>query len=328
MQQGLINNTWKLNTINKNYIVQKINKVVFINPFIIADNINTIQNYLKKINSDLQLAFPLETLSKQYLFIYEEEYYRVIPFVENAVCINVVENEKQAFEAAFQFGKFTAQLVNLDCSKLKNPIPSFHDLSLRYQQFTDALKNGNNKRINECKKWIALIDAQKNILLKYEKIKNNLNFKLRVTHHDTKISNILFTKTNESLCVIDLDTVMPGYFISDFGDMVRTYICPVSEEETNFSKITIRKEFYFAIVNGYNKPMKNILTTEEKNHFFYAGTFMIYMQAIRFLTDYINDDIYYATKYENHNLNRAINQLTLLQKLNAERIVLENYKPK
>jgi hypothetical protein len=109
--------------------------------------------------------------------------------------------------------------------------------------------------------------------------------------------------------------VMPGYFISDVGDMMRTYLSPVSEEETDFSKIRVRKDFYKAIVEGYYSEMREELTATEKNAFFYAGTFMIYMQALRFLTDYLNNDVYYGAKYAEHNFNRAQNQIVLLERL-------------
>jgi hypothetical protein len=115
--------------------------------------------------------------------------------------------------------------------------------------------------------------------------------------------------------VIDLDTVMPGHFISDVGDMMRTYLSPVSEEEKDFAKIEVREDFYQAIVNGYYNEMKDILTETEKRYFFYAGKFMIYMQAIRFLTDYLNNDVYYGSRYPGHNLIRAGNQAVLLQRL-------------
>jgi hypothetical protein len=107
---------------------------------------------------------------------------------------------------------------------------------------------------------------------------------------------------------------MPGYFISDVGDMLRTYLCPVSEEEKDFSKIIVRDEFYKAIINGYKEEMKHELTEKENKYFFYAGKFMIYMQALRFITDHINDDIYYGAKYEGQNLVRASNQMVLLQR--------------
>jgi Ser/Thr protein kinase RdoA (MazF antagonist) len=143
---------------------------------------------------------------------------------------------------------------------------------------------------------------------------SDTQFKRRVTHHDTKISNVLFDKEDKGLCVIDLDTVMPGYFISDVGDMLRTYLCPVSEEENDFSKIEVRDEFYKAIINGYKEEMKNELTDKENKYFFYAGKFMIYMQALRFLTDHINDDAYYGAKYEGQNFVRASNQMVLLER--------------
>ena len=117
------------------------------------------------------------------------------------------------------------------------------------------------------------------------------------------------------MCVIDLDTLMPGYFISDVGDMLRTYVSLLSEEEKDFSKIAVRDEYFAAIVEGYLGQLNDELSEEEKDHFVYAGKFMIYMQAIRFLADYLNNDIYYGSKYEGHNYVRAGNQLNLLQKL-------------
>lgn len=147
--------------------------------------------------------------------------------------------------------------------------------------------------------------------------------KLRVTHHDTKISNVLFDKKGKGICVIDLDTVMPGYFISDVGDMMRTYLSPVSEEENDLGKITVRDDFYRAIVQGYYNEMKDELTETEKKYFFYAGKFMIYMQAVRFLTDHLNDDVYYGAKYEGHNFMRAANQVRLLECLLEKESVLK-----
>ena len=139
---------------------------------------------------------------------------------------------------------------------------------------------------------------------------------------------MLFDDNNKALCVIDLDTIMPGYFISDVGDMMRTYLSPVSEEEKDFSKIEIREAYYKAIADGYYGEMKNELTDTEKEHFLYAGTFMIYMQAIRFLTDYINNYIYYGAKYPEHNFDRAGNQVAMLEKFFKKQPVLENYLEK
>ncbi len=149
----------------------------------------------------------------------------------------------------------------------------------------------------------------------YTHILQNKSFALRVTHHDTKISNVLFDASDNGRCVIDLDTVMPGYFISDVGDMMRTYLCPVSEEETDLSQIMVREDYFQAIITGYLSAMQPLLSRDEKQHFVYAGKFLIYMQALRFLTDYLNNDVYYKPRYEHHNAVRAENQAVLLQKL-------------
>ena len=140
-------------------------------------------------------------------------------------------------------------------------------------------------------------------------------FKKRVTHHDAKISNVLFNEQDQGLCVIDLDTLMPGYFISDVGDMFRTYLSPVSEEESDFSKVEVRDEYYHAICEGYLSEMKEELSADEKSGFFDGGCYLIYMQALRFMTDHLQDDAYYGVHYANQNYVRAGNQVTLLQKL-------------
>jgi Ser/Thr protein kinase RdoA (MazF antagonist) len=237
----------------------------------------------------------------------------MFPFITNSHTIDMVEKPQQAYEAAKQFGRFTKFLSGFDASVLKITLPDFHNLTLRYQQFEMALETGNPERIKQSTGLIPAIKQNKRIVDEYNSCKEK--FTIRVTHHDTKISNVLFDVKEHGLCVIDLDTVMPGYFISDVGDMMRTYLCPVSEEEKDFSKIIIRKEFYDAIVAGYLSEMGAELTDIEKQYFHYAGEFMIYMQAIRFLTDHLNDDSYYGAKYEGHNFVRAGNQITLLQRL-------------
>ncbi len=234
---------------------------------------------------------------------------------KKSVTINVIQTSKQAYEAAKQFGKFTKLLSGFNTDKLNITIPNFHDLTLKYNEFLIALQNGNLQRIEESANAIKFIKEHIYIVKEFEQIKNNPHFKQRVTHHDTKLSNVLFNKADEGICVIDYDTIMPGYFISDVGDMMRTYLSPVGEEEADFTKIEIRTDMYAAIVNGYISEMKDALTKVEKKYFYYAGSFMIYMQAIRFLTDYLNNDIYYGAKYPTHNFVRAQNQIVLLKKL-------------
>jgi aminoglycoside phosphotransferase (APT) family kinase protein len=172
---------------------------------------------------------------------------------------------------------------------------------------------GNKERIREASGLIQSAREHYRIVETYAKIRQDPDFHLRVTHHDTKISNVLFDAQGKGICVIDLDTVMPGHFISDVGDMMRTYLSPASEEEKDFSKLEVRPDFYRAIREGYLEEMGGQMTLGEKRHFFFAGEFLIYMQALRFLTDYLDNDIYYGRSYENHNLVRAGNQLALLR---------------
>jgi Ser/Thr protein kinase RdoA (MazF antagonist) len=313
---GLINNTWKVISSGKVYILQRVNDAVFKHPQDIAGNIKLMADYLGQHHPEYRFVAPFVTISgDEMVYAKGDGFYRLFPFVPGSHSKDVVETPEQAYEAALQFGRFTRLLSGIDLNKFKITIPSFHDLALRYQQFIAALKDVNKQRIAQSHELIKIISGHDDIVRVYKQMKTDPSFRLRVTHHDTKIGNVLFDKNDKGLCVIDLDTVMPGYFISDVGDMMRTYLSPVSEEETDLNKISIREDFYKAIVQGYLDEMKDELTEAGKKHFFYAGKFMIYMQAVRFLTDYINDDVYYGAKYPEHNLMRSKNQLTLLNRL-------------
>jgi aminoglycoside phosphotransferase (APT) family kinase protein len=312
---GLINTTWLVVTEEEKYVLQKINTAVFKNPTLIANNISTIKNFLQIEYPNYLFVAPLQTLDERQIVIFDDGYYRLFPFVKGSYTLPVVENEHQAFEAAKQFGQFTYHLRQLKSNELSETLPNFHNLSLRYQQFEKAVEEGNVGRIYTTADLIDYLLSQKEIVDEYEETKHL--YKVRATHHDTKISNVLFDIAGNGLCVIDLDTVMPGHFISDVGDMMRTYLCAVNEEESDLLKIEIRPRFYKAIVDGYCSEMGEELNDFEKKQFAFAGKYMIYMQAIRFLTDYLNDDVYYGKKYETHNLVRAKNQAALLQKFNA-----------
>lgn len=313
---GLIHSTWKVKTPRATYILQQVNDKVFKDPALIAGNIRQIAEYLGKNYPEYVFVTPIPSCEGSDL-VYRQGIglFRLFPFVAGSRAIDVVETPAQAREAAIQFGRFTRLLSQFDVTNLNITLPHFHDLSLRYSQFLSSVEKGNQQRVAESKGIIGKLTSYSTITDQYQSIISNPEFRLRVTHHDTKISNVLFDKQGRGICVIDMDTVMPGYFISDLGDMMRTYLSPVSEEEKNYNKIMVREEFYRAIIEGYYSEMKNELTQTEKNYFLYAGQFMIFMQAIRFLTDYLNDDAYYGSRYPGQNLVRAGNQLTLLERL-------------
>ena len=327
---GLINNTWLISENENDLILQRINHNVFKKPFDIATNIQLISEYLKAQHPGYLFIRPRKTIAgDEMIFMKEEGYFRLFPFIKNSHTTDVVVSPSQAYEAAKQFGRFTNLLSAFPVDKLKITLPDFHNLPLRYAQFDSAIKEGNKERIKEAATIIHFLKEQFEIVKISEQISTNTHFKKRITHHDSKISNVLFDEHNKGLCVIDLDTVMPGYFISDFGDMMRTYLSPVSEEENDLSKIEIRDDYFKAIADGYLSEMGNELSVVEKNSLVYAGKFMTYMQALRFLTDHLNNDVYYGAKYEGHNFMRANNQATLLKKIiEKEKLLQEFVKPK
>jgi Ser/Thr protein kinase RdoA (MazF antagonist) len=324
---GLINRTWRLmDAGGRRFILQKINHAIFQNPQAIDDNLRLLAGYLERHHPDFLFTAPVAGAGNRSLLHYQGGYYRLFPFIPGSHTFAVAERPAQAFEAARQFGRFTKILSRFNAADLKTTLPHFHDLPLRYEQFEAALTlRQNPARLEKAVVEISFLQNCYFIVTTFEHITHNAGFKMRVTHHDTKISNVLFDKAGEGLCVIDLDTVMPGYFISDVGDMMRTYLCPVSEEESDFDKIVIRDDFYKAIADGYLSEMGNELTTIERQYFYFSGQMMVYMQALRFITDFLNNDMYYGARYETHNLVRGGNQCRLLQQLLEKTDMLRTY---
>ena len=313
---GLINHTWLVEDAAGTFILQRINDNIFRNPPDIAHNIRLIGTYLEAHYPDYLFVMPvLNNRQQDLVHVTGEGFFRLFPFVKNSHTIDVVATPAQAYEAARQFGRFTKLLSHFPTGDLKITLPDFHNLSLRYEQFETAVARGNRERIRKTTETIRYLQSKRNIVTTSEQIVQSPAFRKRVTHHDTKISNVLFDANNKGLCVIDLDTVMPGYFISDVGDMLRTYLSPVSEEERDLSKVEVRSEFFAAVAAGYLGEMQAELSGEERAHFVYAGKFMVYMQALRFLADYLNDDVYYGSTYKDQNLHRANNQVQLLKQL-------------
>lgn len=316
---GLINRTWVVRQGKAVYILQQLNHQVFAHPEHIAANIEMVGQYLEEHFPGIVFPQPVRSLNDQTLIkTVDNHYYRLYPFIKDSVTIDVVHTPAEAFEAARQFGAFTRMLSDFPASRLYTTLPDFHNLSLRYDAFQAVLTNGLPQRIDRSQQLIDYLLAEHHLVTRYEQILTNPGFKLRVTHHDTKISNVLFNRQGHGICVIDLDTLMPGYFISDVGDMLRTYLCPVTEEEADMSRIEVRLDYFEAIVQGYMEEMADVLTPAEKESFVYAGEFMLYMQALRFLTDYLGGDSYYGSRYEGHNYVRAMNQATLLQRFREQ----------
>jgi Ser/Thr protein kinase RdoA (MazF antagonist) len=317
---GLINSTWILrdNQGNIKYILQKINHQVFKRPEDIAHNLETVGQHLARLHPDYLFVRPVAALSGSTYFPCQGDYYRLFPFVKGSRTLDVVNKPEQAFEAAWSFARFSHLLEDLNPSMIKETLPHFHDLGLRFEQFSEALSKADAELLQQAEVEINFIEKHAGYVDVFKKLKLSGEFPVRIMHHDTKISNILFDAYDKALCVIDLDTVMPGYFISDVGDMMRTYLPPVSEEEKNLDLVVARPEYFKAIVAGYLSGMSGGLTSLEQQQFLFAGRFMIYMQAIRFLADFLQRDKYYGARYEGHNLIRARNQIRLLESFNQQ----------
>jgi thiamine kinase-like enzyme len=301
---GHINKTYKVGS----YILQRINNKVFTKPEIIASNLELARQHLAANHPDYLFIAPLHGLK------YDNEGYpwRVYPYIENTHTIEEARDIGQAYEAAKAFGKFGRYMKGADLSKFRPTIERFHDLALRYDQFDSALNSATAERKTTAAKEIESAIKHKSIVDHYNSIIKSNILKPGIFHNDTKINNVLFEgSSGKAVAVIDLDTVMEGYFIYDLGDLVRTMVSPVSEEEKDLSKIIVRKEFYNAMIDGYLSEMQDA----DKSLASFAGIMMTYIMAIRFLADYLRGNTYYHVTYEDQNLVRAKNQLRLVDLL-------------
>ena len=313
IESGLINHTWKVHTHSGDFILQKINTGIFSNPEWIDENIRMIGNYLSVFAPGYVFTVPVKNLEGETLVMHHSMAYRAFAFQQDTHTISVVKKATEAEEAARQFGLFTSQLSGFNASRLHITLPDFHNLALRFRQFELAVRKNNSDRSAKAAETARILLSLKGIVDRYTAFISHPDAHIRVTHHDTKISNVLFSDAGKGVCVIDLDTVMPGYIFSDAGDMFRTYLPPVSEEEADMDKIYIRNDVFESIEKGYLSAMNSQLTSFELENFYLSGEILIYMQAIRFLTDYLENDRYYGKKYPDQNWVRAQNQLRLLE---------------
>ena len=314
LTQGLINQTFEVHSLQGDFILQNINSQVFKDPFAIDYNIKAIGQYYNLNKQDQLFTHLVPTLRGETLIEWAGKYYRAFKKIDG-IALDVLTTESQANAAANQFGQFTASLIEFPIALLKVTIPQFHDLALRYHQFEQALVHGDANRISQAKDAILFLQSHQVYVKKWLHFTGHQDAQLLVTHHDTKISNVLF-KDQAAICVIDLDTTMPGYFISDVGDMCRTYLCPVNETCQDLNLIKVLPERWTAIQNGYLEAMGEFLTNFEKDHFAFSGQSIIYMQALRFLTDYLQLDQYYRVERPDQNLDRTLNQNQLLIEFN------------
>ena len=313
--EGHINVTLLVTTDKKRYIMQKMNTKVFPDPDGLMANICGVTEHLRARNIETLNVVPTKE-GKSYLK--GEDCYRVYDFIENTVTyqtasdINVFRNSGKAF------GEFQNYLAEFDASKLTETIKRFHDTPNRFANFKAALEKDEFNRAKDCQKEIEFILSHENTYgLVMDGLKDG-SLPLRVTHNDTKLNNILMDeKTGEARAVIDLDTIMPGSMLFDFGDSIRFGASTAAEDEKDLTKVHFDVNLFKAYAEGYCGAVKESITKREAELLPYGAYLMTIECGMRFLTDYLSGDTYFATKYEGHNLVRCRTQIQLAAEMEA-----------
>lgn len=320
---GLIHHTYKVEFTGTGssapIVLQAINRHMFRHPEYIIHNYRIVYDGIQAHNG-LRLAPLLRSHDGQWYWIDEQQsFWRATGFVAGSYTQTVPNTAAEVYKTAQCFGHFTRSLNSIDTSQLEIIIPHFHDLSLRYAQFEEAIAGAGITRLLKATHLLAELRQRKHLVSFYEHVQHHpADYQIRVMHHDCKLSNILLDETtHQAICPVDLDTVMPGLFFSDVGDMIRSMSPTRDENSTEWEAIAINGDFYKAIIAGYLDGMGDTFTSAEQQHIHKAGLIMAYMQSLRFVTDYLNEDVYYKITYPEQNLNRALNQLILLERLEA-----------
>jgi hypothetical protein len=314
--KGHIHATYKV-TGTQTFLLQKFNNHVFTRPEVVEKNIRLTASYLKETSPDYFFVSPIATKEGRDL-VYDAKGspWRLSPFVDNSYSIDEASTTEQAFRAAEAFGKLGRLLDKCDVTLYEAAIDRFHDLSYRFDQFNEALRAASADRILTAGSVIAQAHRCESLVVRYKDLISRGILRQRIFHNDTKVNNVLFdNNTHEVRAVVDLDTLMPGYFIYDLGDLVRTIVSPVSEEEKDLERVQVRDDFYKAIVEGYMAEMGGTLSDEERGTIGFSGQMMTCIMALRFIADFLRGDTYYQTTYPGQNLVRARNQFRLLELL-------------
>ncbi|MFC4096136.1 phosphotransferase enzyme family protein [Euzebyella saccharophila] len=316
LTDGFINDTFLvLDGNDPLYILQRINHKVFTNINGLMNNIHDAFEHLN--DTDYQKITLVPSLEGQSYYTNkgaEPSYWRVMTYIKDSTAHNTTKNTDVAFEAGKIIAKFNILLEKAEANNYVDTIPQFHDLQLRENQFNVALAQASKEKLKIAEEAITFSNEVLNLLHEV-----NLNhLPIRVCHNDTKLNNILFSKsTNKALCLIDLDTLMRGKFLFDFGDAVRTIVNTAPEDEQNHEKITFEKELFEAFISGLaaNGPF---LSKEEIETLHWGAILMPFLHGIRALTDYLNGNIYYKVAYENQNYDRSLSLFNFTKKALAQ----------
>lgn len=319
ISDGLINTTYLLEdkTRDEKLILQKINDRVFQQPEKIIHNHLLINELLRSNHYHLQIIEPIRSLTGELLVKDSDgEPWRMLSFVENGLTFITVPSLQTAFEAAKAFSYFLTTINTEKLPAIEDTIPDFLNFEKRIADYKTALKNAAPHLKENAKAEIEITNQFLSLPDQWIAMEKNNKIPKRIIHADVKISNILFDQDHKALAVIDLDTTMISTVLYDFGTMIQSYTNTTGEDDGN-AENNFNPEMYEVVKEGFLFYLKDKLTPEENDHLDYAAQVAIYIQELRFLTDYLNGSIYYSTKYAEHNLDRTRNQLELFKGLRA-----------
>ncbi|MBR5888725.1 MAG: aminoglycoside phosphotransferase family protein [Akkermansia sp.] len=316
------------------YILQRINEYVFKDPAQVMRNVEKVTRHItwKLLRRRRDAAgqtlnlFPARG-GRNYIVLPEEGgMWRCYNNIEGTHTYDVVENTRQAYQAGFAFGSFQDLICDMNPEDIRESIPDFHNTPKRYADLLKSVEADVMGRAANCQAELELLKSWEN---RYSRIVDMMatgEIPTRITHNDTKINNVMLDEeTDDAVCVIDLDTVMPGSVLYDFGDMVRTATCMAQEDEEDLSKVKMEMPFFESLAEGYLDAAHGFLTQKEVEFMPFAGWLITTEIGIRFLTDYLDGDLYFRTSKPEHNLIRARNQFKLAQSIDTQTISMGKY---
>lgn len=331
---GHINDTYLVKNrrdIHPGYLLQKINSFVFKNIDGLMNNMLCVVNHLKqKIretggNPDREVLTLIPTKEGKYYYKdNQDNYWRMTCFLADTKSYDLVTTKQQAYQGGVAFGRFQYLLSDLDPALLIDTIPDFLNIEKRLFDFRQAIERDTAGRLKEVKEEVDFLNSRAMAMHEIPNLGRANILPVRITHNDTKFNNILLDKDGNIQCVIDLDTVMPGYIAFDFGDAIRTIINTAAEDEADLNTIQLNIPLFTEFTKGYLSETRSFLTEAELKSLMMGVLLLPYMQAVRFLTDYLEGDVYYKIHFSGHNLQRTHAQIQLFKILELNKTQLEN----
>lgn len=308
------------------YLLQRINHHIFKDIPALTENILLVTTHLKKklgaiagVEPEQAVLTLIPTKNNEGYYKDEEgNFWRIYLYLKNTRSYDIVKTVQQAYEGGKAFGRFQALLSDLDASALHETIPRFHDVENRFKLFQDAVERNKKDRIKAVAPQIAFVEYRIEAMSLISRLGRQGKLPIRTTHNDTKFNNVLLDPNDRAQCVIDLDTVMPGYVAYDFGDAIRTIINKAPEDEKDLERIKIDIDLYQGFTRGFLEETNAFMTEAEINSLPHGVLLLPFIMGLRFLTDYIDGDNYYKIDFPDHNIQRARAQFKLVERLEAQ----------